>query len=156
MATLSGDQLIESVWDYPRPPRIEDVPSRVRITVAGVVIADSVISKRVLETSHPPSYYLPPQDVTLALLSPSARSTMCEWKGPASYFDLRLDGRIYENAAWQYAAPTPDFLELEGFLAFYCTADVECYVGNEKVKPEGGRFYGGWVTSNIVGLDRRR
>ena len=140
----------ESVWDYPRPPRLESVDRRVRVEADGLVIADSTRVFRVLETSHPPTYYVNPLDADLDRLRRAGGSTYCEWKGMASYFDIVGEQRVIERAAWWYANPTSDFEPLTQHLAFY-PALVDCYVDDERVTPQPGRFYGGWVTSDVVG-----
>lgn len=149
----SADGPTESVWDYPRPPRLEHCRNRIRVTFGGQTIADSRNAFRVLETSHPPTYYIPPSDVrsdSLSLL-PSARRTWCEWKGEARYWTLRVCNRQSVNAAWSYPSPPRSFAAIRGYLAFYPTRVDACYVGDERVRAQEGDFYGGWVTSNIRG-----
>ncbi len=141
----------ESVWDYPRPPRIEDVSARVRVIVNDVVIADSTDTKRVLETSHPPVYYIPPHAVKTEYLVKADLHTWCEWKGGASYFSVVVPGRSVENAAWYYPSPTARFAELKDYIAFYPSKMDACYVDDEKVQSQKGDFYGGWITSSVVG-----
>ncbi len=141
----------ESVWDYPRPPRMETVGDRIRVVVGGEVIADSDRAIRVLETAGAPVYYLPRDDVRTELLSPTLRSTHCEWKGDASYWTVTVDGRVVENVAWSYETPTPNFEPITGHLAFYAARVDEAWVGDERATPQPGGFYGGWVTSRIVG-----
>ena len=137
----------ESVWDYPRPPRVELCRRVARVEVDGVLVARSSKALRVLETAGPPTIYFPPDDVTFELLTPSGgRSTYCEWKGRASYFDVA--GR--RRAAWTYSDPKEDFGQLRDHISFY-PAKVECYLDEELVRPQPGRFYGGWVTDDIVG-----
>jgi uncharacterized protein (DUF427 family) len=104
-----------------------------------------------LETSHPPSYYLPPEDVAMALLRPSARRSLCEWKGQAVYFDLVLGDAVLPDVVWSYPRPTPAFAALRGFLAFYAAPLDLCQVDGEAARPQPGRFYGGWVTSHVAG-----
>lgn len=141
----------ESVWDYPRPPRLERVTKRVTVAFAGVVVADTTNAVRVLETASPPTYYLPPADVRTDLLQPVAGRTMCEWKGLASYFDLRVDGTVSRRAAWLYADPVEAFAALRGYVAFYAGRVDRCTVGEATVEPQAGDFYGGWVTPEILG-----
>jgi uncharacterized protein (DUF427 family) len=141
----------ESVWDYPRPPRLEPSPRHVRVVFAGVEVAGSRRAWRVLETSHPPSWYLPPEDVRTELLRPSPRRTWCEWKGQARYFSLVVAGREAKDAAWSYPDPSPGFEPLRDHLAFYPARVDACYVEGEQVRPQAGGFYGGWVTSDLVG-----
>ncbi|MEZ5239335.1 MAG: DUF427 domain-containing protein [Microthrixaceae bacterium] len=141
----------ESVWDYPRPPRLEPSEEHVVVRHGGAVVADTTHSYRVLETSQPPTYYFPPDDVDLQLLVPSTRRSMCEWKGLASYFDVVVGPEVRPAAAWTYPDPTPAFEEIRGYLAFYPQLLEECLVDGERASPNEGGFYGGWVTSRIVG-----
>src|SRR4051812_45646516 len=138
----------ESVWDYPRPPAIEPVRDRVRVILWGVVIADTTDAYRVLETSHPPVYYVPREDVDAAAISESATAaTYCEFKGMARYLDV--GGQ--PAAAWYYPNPTKRYAAIAGHIAFYPSKMDACFVGDEQVQPQEGDFYGGWVTSGIVG-----
>ena len=141
----------ESVWDYPRPPRLERVTRRVRVVFNGVVVADTAAAKRVLETSHPPTYYIPPEDVRFEHLEPAPGGSFCEWKGMARYFSVAVNGRRAERAAWAYPEPTPAFRDLAGHVAFYAGPMDACWVGEERVRPQPGGFYGGWITSDVVG-----
>ena len=141
----------ESVWDYPRPPRIEACSKRVKVEAAGQVIAESQQAQRVLETSHPPVYYIPPADVRLELLQPGKQQSWCEWKGMARYFDIVIGERTIPNAAWAYPSPTQAFEAIRGHLAFYPHLMDACFVGNEQAQAQAGGFYGGWITSKIVG-----
>jgi uncharacterized protein (DUF427 family) len=141
----------ESVWDYPRPPRVELVERRVRVVFGGEVVADTVRAQRVLETSHPPVYYIPREDVRMELLVACRAGSYCEWKGQAEYFDVRVGEQRAEKAAWSYPAPTPRFEVITGHLAFYCHAMDRCMVGDEVARPQPGNFYGGWVTDDVVG-----
>ena len=141
----------ESVWDYPRPPRVEQTSRLVRVVFNGETVAESTASLRVLETSHPPTYYFPPGDVRLEYLNLSAGQTMCEFKGMASYYDLRVGQRVSENAVWSYANPRSRYGSLKDHIAFYPGRVDACYVGGEQVVPQSGDFYGGWVTPDIVG-----
>ena len=141
----------ESVWAFPRPAVVEACARHIRIQHAGVVIADSRRSVRTLETSHPPSYYLPPQDVAMTQLRPSPRRSLCEWKGQAVYFDLVLDGIVLPEIVWSYPRPTPAFQALAGYLAFYAAPLDLCEVDGERVTPQPGGFYGGWITSHVAG-----
>ncbi len=140
----------ESVWDYPRPPRLEPVPERIRVELAGVVLADTTRALRVLETSHPPVYYLPRADVRMDHFEETADRSFCEWKGSASYFTLRHGALVVPKVAWSYPAPAPAFAALAGHLAFYLDPLVGS-VGGERARAQPGRFYGGWVTSKVVG-----
>ena len=141
----------ESVWDYPRPPRVEAVPERIRVVVDGVEIANSTQALRVLETAGPPVYYLPPQHVRMDLLAPTDHVSHCEWKGDASYFTLTLGDRVIHNIAWAYRQPLPGFEQIRDHLAFYAGLVDEAWVGDERATPQPGRFYGGWITARIVG-----
>jgi uncharacterized protein (DUF427 family) len=140
----------ENVWDYPRPPRLEAVPQRLRIVFAGAAIADTIAGFRVLETSHPPVYYLPRPAFTCEIIA-SERQSFCEWKGIAHYVSLRSGGREAVDCAWTYLAPTPGFEMIRDYLAVYPAAMDACFVDDEQVRPQPGRFYGGWVTDNLTG-----
>jgi uncharacterized protein (DUF427 family) len=142
---------IEDVWDYPRPPRVEAVVERIRIVVDGVTIADSRRAVRVLETSHPPTYYVPPEDVRMDLLSPGAGASVCEWKGRASYHTLTIGDRRIHDVAWSYERPQPGFESIASFLAFYPGRVDEAWVGDERAVAQEGGFYGGWITSRVRG-----
>lgn len=144
--------MAESVWEYPRPPRVEESSRRIRVELGGDVIADTVRAHRVLETSHPPVYYVPRGDVTPGVLVPSeGRTTFCEWKGIASYYDVVANGRRVERAAWTYNDPRPGFEEIRDAIAFYPGRMDACFVDDEQVVAQPGDFYGGWITSDIVG-----
>ncbi|WP_411276939.1 DUF427 domain-containing protein [Gaiella sp.] len=144
---------MESVWDYPRPPRLEPVSKRLQVTLGGVVIADTARGHRVLETSHPPVYYFPLEDITPEALVPSTkRGSMCEWKGAASYYDVvGGTGRRVEGGAWTYRSPTPAFDAIRDAVAFYPAPMDSCTVAGERVTPQPGGFYGGWITIDLVG-----
>jgi len=140
----------ESVWDYPRPPRMEETSEHVVVRLGGTTVADTRRPLRVLETSHPPTYYVPRADVDERLLVPSHRRTFCEWKGQASYADV-LDGeRRVPDACWWYDDPTPGFAAIRGAVAFYPEL-VEASVDGEPVAGVPGGFYGSWVTSRVAG-----
>lgn len=141
----------ESVWDYPRPPRLEPSTRQVRIEFAGEIIADTIHAYRVLETSHPPTWYIPPADVKKTVLVPSQSQSFCEWKGVASYVSLRIGSRESRDAAWFYAAPTPAFASIRGYYAFYPSRVDACYVDEHPVAAQEGDFYGGWITPDIAG-----
>jgi uncharacterized protein (DUF427 family) len=141
----------ESVWDYPRPPRLERTARRLRVVFAGRTIADTVAGWRVLETSHPPVYYLPPADVDAGVLALAAGSSFCEFKGRASYYDLVAGPLRSERAAWFYPAPARAFAPIANHLAFYASRVEACYVDDERVVAQAGDFYGGWVTKDVVG-----
>ena len=140
----------EDVQHYPRPPAMEPVSQRVRVVLGGAVVADTGRALRVLETHHAPTYYIPPGDVS-ATLSPAGGGSFCEWKGQARYFDVTAGGVTAEQAAWCYDAPTPGFTDLVGYLAFYAGLMEACFVGDARVGPQDGSFYGGWVTPNLRG-----
>lgn len=141
----------EYVRDYPRPPRVEPVAKRVKIEFNGQTIADTTRARRVLETFGAPVYYLPLSDVRHDLLTETPRHTVCEWKGLASYYSLRVGDRVLENVAWTYHDPKPGFEAIRDHVAFYCAPMDACYVGDEKARPQPGRFYGGWITDGIEG-----
>jgi len=141
----------ESVWDYPRPPRVEPCTRRVRVSFGGEMIADSERAMRVLETEHAPVYYIPRADVRMEFLRPSMRKTMCEFKGQATYWSIRVNDNTAENSAWSYELPTPHFKVIEGHLAFYGSHMDSCCVGDEVVVPQPSEFYGGWITADIEG-----
>jgi uncharacterized protein (DUF427 family) len=141
----------ESVWDYPRPPRVEPIPERIRVVVGGVEIASSDGAMRVLETAGAPVYYVPRGDARTDLLAPSSHMTQCEWKGDATYWSVTVEGRSIDNVAWSYETPKAGFETITGFLAFYAARVDEAWVGDERATPQAGGFYGGWVTGRIVG-----
>ncbi len=123
---------------------------RLRIVLAGQVVAETTRAWRVCETYHAPTYYLPPDDI-VAQLIPADGSSFCEWKGTARYFDVSLDGTIARHAAWAYDSPSPTFQSIAGHLAFYAGKMSVCFVGDVQVIPQPGDFYGGWVTPNLTG-----
>ncbi len=145
----------ESVWAYPRPPRLERTPRRLQIWLGGELVADTDWSAqaayRVLETSHPPGYYLPPDAFAPGALSRASGSSVCEWKGAATYWTLTGGTQRAEKAGWSYESPTPAFGEMAGHVAVYAGKMDECRVDGEVVTPQPGAFYGGWITSDIVG-----
>jgi uncharacterized protein (DUF427 family) len=145
----------ESVWDYPRPPRVEETSKHVEVIFNGVVIADTRRAKRVLETSHPPCYYLPPEDVRIKeFFKPASNrnTSYCEWKGTANYYTIEVNGKRAENVAWFYSNPTgPQFSIIKDHIAIYPGRMDECRVDGERVIPQPGQFYGGWITKDIVG-----
>lgn len=141
----------ESVWDYPRPPRLEPVLERLRVVFNGITIADSLAGFRVLETSSPPTYYFPPADIHMELLTPSPTRTHCEWKGTAVYWSLEVNGRRSEDAGWSYPTPVDRFEPIRNYIAFYPGRVDACYLDDEQARPQDGEFYGGWITSKIVG-----
>lgn len=141
----------ESVWDYPRPPRLEESRETIAVELGGRVIARSTRSWRVLETSHPPTYYVPRDDFVEGALRPVAGSTMCEWKGPASYFDLVSGDVVAPRAGWTYRNPMPGFEALADAVAVMPAMVDRCLVDDEVVQPQPGQFYGGWITTRVVG-----
>jgi len=141
----------ESVWDYPRPPKLERTNKHLKIIFNGETIAETNRAFRVLETSHPPVYYFPPEDVRTEFLTEAAGSSFCEWKGAAGYYDLTVSGKLVKNAAWFYANPSEKFAAIKDYIAFYPSTMDACYVNDELVQAQEGDFYGGWITSDIVG-----
>ena len=141
----------ESVWNYPRPPRVEESSKHIQVVFIGVVIADTHHAKRVLETSHPPVYYIPPEDVKMEYFTPTSRHTYCEFKGEASYYTIRVGKKNIPNGAWYYPHPSRGYESLTNALAIYPSKMDACYVDGEQVQAQEGDFYGGWITSNIIG-----
>lgn len=141
----------ESVWDYPRPPRVEATDKPIQVIFNGVTIADTRKAWRVLETSHPPVYYIPPEDIDMAYLAPAEGTSWCEWKGRAHYYSVTVDGQQIAKAAWAYANPTAAFEPIRDHIAFYCGPMDRCLVDGEEARPQPGGFYGGWITEDIVG-----
>ena len=141
----------ESVWDYPRPPRVETSPELVEITLGGVVVARSRAALRVLETSHPPTYYLPNADFAAGALVPVEGSSYCEWKGAAAYLDVVGGDRVAARAGWTYPTPSPGFEVLRDHVAVMPAAMDRCTVDGQTVQAQQGGFYGGWITPRVVG-----
>lgn len=141
----------ESVWDYPRPAIAERTKRHLLVRFEGRIIADTRQGIRTLETSHPPTYYFPPQDVAPDPFRPNGHKSLCEWKGQARYHDLVVGDRQARAAAWSYGAPTPAFEILKGHFAFYPGLVDACFVDGEQVQPQPGNFYGGWITSHVAG-----
>lgn len=141
----------ESVWDYPRPPRVQQSTDRVIVRYNGQVLVDTTAALRVLETSHPPVYYLPVADFSPGALQPSPRRTVCEFKGVAAYLTIVLDGRRADAAAWLYPEPRVGYEALQDHVAVYPGLMDECTVNGEVVTKQDGDFYGGWITGNITG-----
>jgi uncharacterized protein (DUF427 family) len=141
----------ERVCDYPRPPALVASSEHVRVEALGQLLAETRHSLRVLETFHPPTYYLPPQALRHELLQPAAGRSFCEWKGIARYFDLVVDGRRLARAVWSYPEPTPAFAALAGWFAVYPALMDGCWLDGERVVPQPGGFYGGWISSKVVG-----
>jgi len=137
----------ESVWDYPRPPITVPFEGRVRVVHGGRTVVDTRRAIRVLETSQPPAFYVPADDIDTGRLTPSDHSTWCEWKGEAQYWQLD----DVDDAAWSYPRPNPEFTAITDHFAFYAQKVDECWVDDERVAPNAGNFYGGWITSAVVG-----
>lgn len=144
------DLIRENVQSYPRPPVLQPVPQLITIRLGGVLVARTTRALRVLETHHAPSYYLPLEDIH-PTLCPAQGSSLCEWKGVARYFDVIAGGKIATRAAWAYDRPTAGFFALAGYVAFYAGLMDEAWVGDLRVIPQPGNFYGGWVTPNLDG-----
>lgn len=144
-------ELIESVWDYPRPPAVEPSGRHIRVVHAGQTIASSRATIRILETSHPPTYYIPPADIDLDLLSFNPRFTLCEYKGAARYYDITVAGSVVEAAGWFYPRPARGYESIAGHVAFYASRVDQCWVDDELVTAQPGDFYGGWITTDVEG-----
>lgn len=142
---------MESVWDYPRPPALVPCERRVRIALEGVVLADSTRALRVLETSHPPTIYIPPDDVATEYMHAARGCSLCEWKGAARYVDLEVGDRREQAAAWLYPDPVRAYAALKDHVCFYPSRVDACWLGDERVRAQPGDFYGGWITSDIEG-----
>ena len=140
-----------SVWDFPRPPRLERVEARVTVEAGEIPLADSFQTLRVCETSSPPAYYVPASDVRMELLEPSPRETFCEWKGLACYWSLNADGKLVKDVAWSYPDPDEPYAALRHHLAFHAGRVDRCSVGGARVVPQPGEYYGGWITPDLVG-----
>jgi uncharacterized protein (DUF427 family) len=141
----------ESVWDYPRPPRLERTNAHIVVVCNDIEIADTRQAFRVLETSHPPNYYIPPEDIVMDHLVPVPGVSWCEWKGQADYLDVVVSNARIERSAWRYRSPTSGFRAIRDHVAFYAGMMDACYVDGEQVVPQPGGFYGGWITRNITG-----
>jgi len=142
----------ESAWDYPRPPKLDASHQHVEVVHAGITIVDSFRTIRVLETRQAPAYYVPRDDVRMDFLFKDKRRSWCEWKGAATYYGLRLPGTDdLFDVAWSYLTPTPSYAAIAGYLAFYAQKLDRCLVDGEPAEPNAGDFYGGWVTSRVVG-----
>jgi uncharacterized protein (DUF427 family) len=141
----------ESVWDYPRPPRMERTTARLAVVLGGSTIADTTNGLRVLETSHPPVYYFPPADIDPAALTATTRRSFCEYKGSAIYWTVTAGGVVAPDAAWSYPDPAAPYHALAGHVAFYCGRMDRCTVDGEVARAQPGGFYGGWVTSGVAG-----
>ncbi len=140
----------ESVWDYPRPPKIEEDHREVLVIFANKIIARTTNAFRVLETASPPTFYIPVTDVNIKYLKKTTGESKCEWKGEAIYWDVIVENEKADHAAWSYPHPLPDFSKIKSFISFY-PFKVHCFLNGESVKPQPGGFYGGWITKEIVG-----
>lgn len=141
----------ESVWDYPRPPRLEETNKHIQIVFNGVTIADTRRAKRILETGHPPTYYIPLEDIKTDCLVPRFSTSPDEWKGQAHYYGLMVDEAQIPVAGWYYIDPHPPYEAIKMHVAFYAAPMDACTVNGELVTPQPGSFYGGWITRDIVG-----
>ena len=141
----------ESVWDYPRPPKVEKTSKQIRVMYDGVVIVETNRAVRVLETGHPPVYYIPREDIRMEYMIPSTRSSKCEWKGTAIYYNMKGKTKRNDNAAWSYPEPTSGYEIIRNHIAFYPKFMDACYVNGERVVPEPAQYYGGWITPEILG-----
>lgn len=141
----------ESVWDYPRPAICEPTSRRIEVLHRGVCLVDSKAAWRTLETSHPPTYYIPRDDIAMEHLSANPRRSLCEWKGQAQYFDVTVADERFEAAAWVYPKPTQAFAPIAGFIAFYPDPFDQCLVDGEPITPQPGGFYGGWISQYEAG-----
>jgi uncharacterized protein (DUF427 family) len=137
--------------DFPRPPAIEKVEESIRIVLGGVVIATTSDAWRILETFHPPTYYLPPAAFAPGVLTPTPRTSFCEWKGVARYLTVTAGNRSEVDAAWTYPDPSAAYAALRDHVAVYAGRMDACFVGEERVTPQEGGFYGGWITSAFEG-----
>lgn len=147
----AGGSGTESVWDYPRPPRLERSDRHVVVRLGGEVVAETRAAWRVLETSHPPGWYVPRTDVADGVLVASDRRSWCEFKGEAAYWTVRAGSETRPDAAWSYPRPTPPYADMAGAVAFYPGLMDECLVDGERVRPQAGGFYGGWITGDVTG-----
>ena len=145
------DGMTERVADYPRPPRLEPSQRRIRIRLCGETIAETCAAWRVLETFHPPVWYLPPKAFAPHVLRPAPGQSFCEWKGLARYWTLAAGGVVAEAAGWSYPSPTPGFAPIRDHLAVYARRMESCLVDDEQVTPQPGGFYGGWITRDLIG-----
>jgi uncharacterized protein (DUF427 family) len=141
----------ESVWTFPRPSIAQSVDAHLRVTLDGRTIAETRRGIRTIETSHPPTYYFPPEDIAPDTLRPAGGSSFCEWKGSAVYLDVMCGDLVRPRAAWAYPDPTAPFVAIRDHVAFYATAMDACFVDDELVVPQPGDFYGGWITSRFAG-----
>ena len=141
----------ECVWDYPRPAICEAITDSLKVTINGSVVAESNSCFRTLETSHPPTYYFPRNAVRMGQLVPSGKASFCEWTGAASYYNFISDRIKILNVCWCYNQPASSFFDITGYLSFYASKTDECLVNGKRVEQQDGGFYGGWITSNLIG-----
>lgn len=141
----------ESVWSFPRPAIAQSSAAHILIEHRGVIVAETRASVRTVETSHPPSYYIPRADIAPGALRRAAGSSFCEWKGAASYWDVIVGDQLLPRVGWSYANPTAPFAALRDYVAFYAAPFDRCTVDGEQVTPQAGGFYGGWITSAFAG-----
>lgn len=139
------------MWSFPRPAIAEPTAAHIVIEHRGVVVADTRRAVRTLETSHPPSYYIPPDDIAPGLLRHAGGGSFCEWKGATRYWDVDVNGVTLSRVGWSYPSPTPGFASLRDYIAFYAAPFDRCTVDGEVVVPQPGDFYGGWITSKLAG-----
>jgi uncharacterized protein (DUF427 family) len=142
---------VESVWDYPRPPHLEPTSKHLVVRLGATTLAETRRGLRILETTHPPVYYFPPDDVDWSRLDASVRTTFCEWKGAAAYVDAVIGGHRVPEVGWRYLDPKDDYAALRDHVAFYAGRVDECTVDGEVVTPQPGGFYGGWITADLTG-----
>ena len=141
----------ESVWDYPRPPKVEKTEKKIQVIYQNVVIAETVRAKRVLQTGQAPVYYIPQKDIRMEYMIPTSKNSTCEFKGKAVYYDIRVGAKAVTAAGWSYPEPTQGYEEIKDHIAFYPRLMDACFVDGEKVTPEPGQYFGGWITSDILG-----
>lgn len=141
----------ESAWDYPRPAIVEDTDKHLKVICQDIILAETSRGKRVLETSHPPTYYFPAADIKLEHLIKATKRGVCEWKGRYEYYDIRIGNQTIPAAAWRYFDPTPDFVSIQECYGFIAILMDACFVNDERVTPQSGDFYGGWITADVVG-----
>lgn len=141
----------QSVWDYPLPPVIEDCSKRIKVISNGIVVAETARSKRVLEKGNPPVYYIPSENIRTEYLSPADNKTVCPWKGESHYYHLGIGENQIRYACWYYPNPKPEFEQIKNYIAFYAQKMDACYIDDELVTPQPGKYYGGWITKGIIG-----
>jgi uncharacterized protein (DUF427 family) len=150
-AANEKSQKRESVWDYPRPPKVEKTSKKIQVIFQEVTIAETVRAKRVLQTGQAPVYYIPQEDVKMEYVISTPKSSTCEFKGKAVYYDIKVGSKTVAAAGWSYPEPTQGYEEIKDHIAFYPRLMDACYVDGERVTPEPGEYFGGWITSDILG-----